>query len=292
MQWQRILIAVELPDGAPCLLQQAAYLARQFHAELLVLHILTAWRYPSGLLERGHELTDRDLRSAAVKQARQQLDQVLHPMLDGLPVTVQVVRGEVAAEIARAARESTAQLVMLSTHHRGLFWQLLSGHVTGRLLHQVDCPVWSDASAPAPLSSAVPFAIRRALCAVDLGAHSLATLREAAQIAQQFGAQLTLLHVAGWSQIDGPGGKTSMPELRQALIAAASQEIEQLQREAGTAVPVLIESGEVITALRRASEGTGSDLLVVGRLPPGGPLDDNGTGLAILRDAPIPVLSV
>jgi hypothetical protein len=44
--------------------------------------------------------------------------------------------------------------------------------------------------------------------------------------------------------------------------------------------------------LNTAAEQAGADVLVIGHLPPGGHLGQNGSGYAIIRESHIPVLSV
>jgi hypothetical protein len=49
---------------------QAAWLARRFHAEMILLHVVTPLSYPAGVLESGHEITARDLHAHIVQRAQ------------------------------------------------------------------------------------------------------------------------------------------------------------------------------------------------------------------------------
>jgi nucleotide-binding universal stress UspA family protein len=289
MQLQRILLALDLPNSSSPLLQQAAYLARHYAAEVVAVHVLTPWRYPAGIFERGHEMIDQDRATPDIQRVQHELEELLHPHLDALPVKTLLIRGQPAQQIARSAREHDAQLIMLSTHRRSVLWQLLSASVTGRLLHETDRPLWTDAAAPAGPVAA--FALRRVLCAVDLGPHSRHTLLYAAQLAADFGAELILVHVTVADQ-GAAGSEGRLSELERELRTAAAQELDQLQRECGTRASVLIDSGDALSVLRRAVEHSGSDLLVIGHLPEESTLGSAGSGVEILRTAPIPVLSV
>jgi nucleotide-binding universal stress UspA family protein len=60
----------------------------------------------------------------------------------------------------------------------------------------------------------------------------------------------------------------------------------------GTKAEVIIDSGNVHEALNRAAEQAKADVLVVGHLPSGGHLGENGSGYGIIRESQIPVLSV
>jgi len=78
------------------------------------------------------------------------------------------------------------------------------------------------------------------------------TLSAALKFAAACDARLTLTHVTPIFELYGPGG--------------------------------------VPRALHRAAQNARSDLLIFGRMPPGGHLGQNGDGLAIVRDSHIPVL--
>jgi nucleotide-binding universal stress UspA family protein len=60
----------------------------------------------------------------------------------------------------------------------------------------------------------------------------------------------------------------------------------------GTKAEVIIDSGNVHELLNRAAEQAKGDLLIIGHLPSGGHLGENGSGYAIIRESQIPVLSV
>src|SRR5580693_9442803 len=84
---QTILVPVVFTDTARHVAQHAAWLARRFHAEVMLLHALTPLSYPAGMLESGHEITARDLHAHVVQRSLNDLEQALQPELDGVPVT-------------------------------------------------------------------------------------------------------------------------------------------------------------------------------------------------------------
>ncbi|MGA8101836.1 MAG: universal stress protein [Candidatus Acidiferrales bacterium] len=117
-------------------------------------------------------------------------------------------------------------------------------------------------------------------------------MSRAAQMAVEFGARLTLVHVTAGVEMYGPGGSHVVPELKEELVGYASKEIAKLQQDLGTKAEVIIDSGDVHRLLNRAAEKSKGDLLVIGRMPSGGHLGANGSGYAIIRESHIPVLSV
>ena len=70
--------------------------------------MVTAPSYPAGVLESGHEITERDLHARIVQRAQADLDQALHPELDGIAVTRVLLRGDPARKIVKMARDVTS----------------------------------------------------------------------------------------------------------------------------------------------------------------------------------------
>ena len=287
---QRILLPVVLADTSRHVVHQAAWLARRLRAEIILLHVVTPLSYPAGLLEGGHEITTRDLHAHIVQRAQEDLDQALGPELEGIAVTRVLLRGDPAHEIVKMARDRNVDLIMMSTHGYGSFYRFLLGSVTAKVLHEIQCPVWTGAhleEAPAR-----EFSIRRVLCSVELNAHSRHTVSLAAEMATAVNATLTLAHITGSVEIYGPGGSHVDPEWKEKLVGFAAEEIAKLQQEAGTKAEVIIDSGNVPDLLNRAAEQTEADVLVIGHIPGRSHLGDNGNGYGIIRASQIPVLSV
>ena len=68
---QKILVPLVFTGNSRHVVQQAAWLARHFHAEVILLHVVTPFSYPAGVFESGHEITARDLQSQIVHEERQ-----------------------------------------------------------------------------------------------------------------------------------------------------------------------------------------------------------------------------
>ena len=290
MLMNKILLPVDLPNIQLRVVHQAAFLARHFHSEIILLHVVTPLSYPAGVLESGHELMARDLQAEVIKRAQTDLDQSLQSELDAIAVKRLLLKGDPARAITQTARDQNVDMIVMSTHGRGAFYRFLLGSVAAKVLHDSDCPVWTDTQPEeAPKRE---FTIRNVLCAVDLSHHSRNTVSRAAQLAAEFGARLTLVHVTASVEIYGPGGSHVLPEWKEALVGYAATEIAKLQQDVGTKAKVIIDSGDVHALLNRAAEQAKSDLLVIGHSPVRGHLGDNGNGYGIIRESHIPVLSV
>jgi nucleotide-binding universal stress UspA family protein len=284
----KILLPVDLQSSSKQVVHQAAVLARHFHSEIVMLHVVTPLSYAAGALEGSYVPASLDdLLKELIRQAQKELDRTLAPELDGLPVKRMLLEGDPASTIVRVARDEKAHLIVMPTHGYGAFRRFLLGSVTAKVLHDSECPVWTGAHLEeAPMRE---FAIRNILCAIDLSQHSCTTVRWAAQLAAEFEAKLTLGHITAGVDAYGPEGHQFGPKWKEVLISSATQRIARLQEETNTRAEVFIDSGDVPTLLSRQAKEGKADLLVVGR-PSHGRL--RATGYGIIRESPIPVLSV
>jgi nucleotide-binding universal stress UspA family protein len=111
----------------------------------------------------------------------------------GLRIDIDLRDGNPAAEIVAAARELSADLVVMGTHGRTAFQRLVMGSVTEAVLRRVACPVLTvPVHAPVPPSSLF---FKRILCAMDFSPASAAAVRYAASLAEEAQGSLLLVHV-------------------------------------------------------------------------------------------------
>jgi nucleotide-binding universal stress UspA family protein len=287
---QRILVPVVLTDTSRHVMHQAAWLARRFHAETILLHVVPPLSYPAGALESGDEITARDLHARIVQRAQMDLDRALPPEFDGIAVTRVLLRGDPAQEIVKTARDRSADLIVMSTHGHGAFYRMLLGSDTAKVLHESHCPVWTGAHLEETPTR--EFSIRHVLCSVDLSPRSSHTASLAAELATAVGATLTLVHITTSVEVWGPGGSHVDPVWKETIRGNAIREIAKLQQDIGTKAEVIIDSGNVPELLSRAAGQTNADVLVIGHSPGRSHLGDNGEGYGIIRESGIPVLSV
>jgi nucleotide-binding universal stress UspA family protein len=157
---KKILFPVDFSDSCLGAARYVEAFAGRFEAEIKLLHVV-------GMGE--HTLAEELLPGR-----RRQLDAFLADELKYFSTERVCVTGDAASEIVDAARRWSPDLVMMPTHRLGSFRRLLIGSVTAKVLHDLDCPVWTSAhveTAP-PLEQ---IHCRRVLCAVDLaeGSRSL-----------------------------------------------------------------------------------------------------------------------
>jgi nucleotide-binding universal stress UspA family protein len=281
---KKILLPLDLEEShlPLVLIHQAAALARHFHAEVLVLHVVRPFTYIAGS-EAAKKLLDEAL---AAHQAIWQKQ--VGSAFDGIPLGRRVLHGDPTREILATAQNESFQLIVMPAHKYGPLEKLLLGSVAAKVIQQSKCPVWvGQLLEEAPEQ---PFAVRNILCSVDLTTHSAGTIRSAQDFANEFGAQLTLAHVTPGTEIYGPGGYHAIPKMRDELIGAAKQRMAEIQKQLGTSAAVYVDSGDVPKVMSRAVQETKADLLVVGSHYHSSGLGNVGYGIMSL--ASIPVLTV
>ena len=79
---KKILLPVDFPLASLDVIHQAATLARHFHAEIVIVHVVTTRSYAAGVPEDSHELADWDLLAVISRQAQKQQDPFLLPELE------------------------------------------------------------------------------------------------------------------------------------------------------------------------------------------------------------------
>jgi nucleotide-binding universal stress UspA family protein len=284
---KKILLPVDFPLASLGVIHQAATLARHFHSEIVILHVMTAQSHAAGVPEDSRELAGWDLLAAIIRQAQNQQDPSLGPDLEGLTIQFKLVNGDVAVAIVQTAQREKADLIMMPSHSF-TFYQFLLGSVTAKVLHGTECPVWTGAHVEG--GPGQEFAIRNILGAVEFGPRADITVSWAAQMAVEFSARLTLANVTASVELWGPGGSYVDQKWKEELVGNASEQMAKLQQDTGVTADVFIGSGDVPTVLSQVAKQTKADLLVNGCYPYGGHLRTHGYG--IICAVPIPVLSV
>ncbi len=281
---KKILLPLDLEETVlpAVVIRQAAALAHHFHSEILVLHVVRPLTYLAGS-GTARELMERDVASEQDK-----LKECFGSELEGLSVRRLVLKGDPTHEILRTVADEKIDLIVMPTHGYGAYEKFLLGSVTAKVLHNGECPVWTGAHVEGVPGQ--PFAIRNVLCAVDFSSHSQKTVRWAQDVANEFGAQLTLAHVTPGVEIYGPGGYHVLTDMKRELVNGAMKQMAKIQQDLGTKAEVFIGSGDVPKVMSQAAKETKADLLVVGSRS----LDRRfgNTAYGIIRESHVPVFSV
>jgi len=284
---RKILLPVDFPLASPAVIHQAGVLARHFKSELVLLHVMTQLSHAAGVPEDPRQLAKWDLLAAIIREGQKRHFDSLGPDFAGLTVRTRFANGDVAQAIVQTAHEEKVDLVMMPSHSF-TFYQFLLGAVTAKVLQGTEIPVWTGAHLEE--SAGQEFAIRSVLCAVEFGPRTAVAVTWAAQVAEEFGAHLTLANVTAGVELWGPGGSYVDQRWKDELVSNASRQMARVQQETGVKAEVFIGSGDLGVVLGDAVKKTKADLLVNGCYPYGGHLRTHGYG--VICAVPIPVLSV
>jgi nucleotide-binding universal stress UspA family protein len=144
-----ILHPTDFSDRAGYAFRVACALARAGGARLVILHVAQPLWTLGGIqgvppvpLEYGREGLEELLRR-------------LQPPDPAVAVEHRLELGDPAAEILRAARECSCDLIVMGTHGRGGLGRLLMGSVAEAVVRQAPCPVLTvrlPLPAPAPVA--------------------------------------------------------------------------------------------------------------------------------------------
>jgi nucleotide-binding universal stress UspA family protein len=277
-------------DFSASCVAMAAYVKRSaalLGAKVTLIHVVDPVSFSAFAL---YSRPMSELAEDYLETARKKLDGFLAQELPADQYERIVTLGDPATEIARIAKADGFNLIIMPTH-AGYFRQKLIGSTTAKVLNDAHCPVLTSTHAqkiaPRPPNH------REWLCAVGLHADSDRVLRFATEGAAQAQAKLSLIHAIQAADPDLPIQMDLKERIRSAETELARSRVDELQRKAGSAVPVRIAIGSVKEALIAATLESDADVLIVGRSSqPGSHGRMRDLTYTLVRDSPFPVVSV
>jgi nucleotide-binding universal stress UspA family protein len=289
VRFDKILFPVDFSDRCRGASQYVKAFAERFGSKVILLHVLESTIGQPGDLDFGGISSSLQWEDRAAR-AKELLDNFLAAEFGSLNVERRLETGDPARTIVRTAHAEEVNLVMLPTHGYGGFRRFILGSVTAKVLHDVNCPVWTGVHLDQPArTDAVEY--RSIVCAVDVTQDNTVALRAAREFAQQYGATLTLAHAVPGSEAFPE--KLLDVELRQHLIRQAREQIATLCEELDIRPDhVCIEGGEVSHVVSACAKHHGADLVIIGRGHHSGFGRLRTHSYAIIRESPCPVISV
>lgn len=134
---KKILVPVDFSKCSRKALQYAIPFARQFQAELTLLHVIP----PVVVLQTPDVGTAQGFIQESTEAAQQGLAELGRSIGDGILTKTLIRNGSPHVEIIDAARELEMDLIILSTHgHTGLSHVLL-GATAEKVVRRAGCPV-------------------------------------------------------------------------------------------------------------------------------------------------------
>lgn len=133
---RRILVPIDFSENARRALHYAISMAAQFGARITLLHVIEPVVYPT---EMAIMVTNEKIAFNASRRHLTEIGQKLVP--DKLRGKILVRGGQSFFEIADAAREMKADLIVLTTHGYTGIKRVLLGGTAERIVRHAPCPV-------------------------------------------------------------------------------------------------------------------------------------------------------
>ena len=191
--FRHILFPTDFSERSRAFRPLVQLVARQFQAKLTVFHAVPV---PSGdygdLAGLFPSMTD-------IAMLEEKIAGVLEEFFPdaeatGIPeLDRETALGDPAVTIGDYARAEGADLIMMATHGRGRFRNLLMGSVASKVLHDAECPVWT-ATHGEDRALLGNLGIKNILAAVDLAPDQIEVVSRSAELAREFGGAVRLLH--------------------------------------------------------------------------------------------------
>lgn len=129
---QKILVPIDFSDCSKKALEYAIPFAKQFGAELKLLHVVE--RYPAV-----PEMAPYDCEN--IEDATRELEKLRKSLGNSVRCSFFVRKGSPQPEIATAARDFDADLIIISTHGRTGLARVFLGSTTEKVVRSAPCPV-------------------------------------------------------------------------------------------------------------------------------------------------------
>jgi nucleotide-binding universal stress UspA family protein len=196
---ERILCPVDFSEGSEKAYDYAYSLALHYQATLYVEHVvpIVDFAYPYCPLPGA---PGGGIYGDLIKDAEKRLHEMLsrHPV-SGIWVERAVDEGFVPDAILSFAKNQNADLIVMGTHGRRGLNRLMMGSATETVLRKASCPVLAVRKPTHdfvdPDRTNEPVHLQRLLVCTDFSNCANAATEYALSLAQEYSAELTLLHV-------------------------------------------------------------------------------------------------
>jgi nucleotide-binding universal stress UspA family protein len=287
MELERILVPFDFSDAAQHAARYAAGLAAHTGAEVTIIHVVPPPQYDYAMTEpSAQQVREFSMRRAAA--ASEELEPALPLLVDGARVRCEIVEGDPADEIASAANSGRFDAVLMSTRGSSAPRRFMIGSVTSKVLHAAELPVITSVhfeSCPSPV------AIRRVICAIDLGSQSRKVLCWGSRAAARFDASLMTVHAA--PALDAHMDEDEANRWKSSATTRIAARIDELQAGLSLNAMPQVFFGPPAQTISMLARNTRADLVVIGR----GVSQDligrlRATAYDIIRQCPCPVVSI
>ncbi|BFU94407.1 MAG: universal stress protein [Nitrospira sp.] len=286
---KQIVFATDFSDCASRAQEYAVFLAKANEAKVCVLHVLES---PSPLLFGSQAATTylEQMQKEGERQLAAIEQQLTHSGLTGVEVRQMV--GIPSEQIKKAAQDIGAEVVVVGTSGRTALDMILLGSTAERVIKDAPCPVLAIPARPETCQTP---SIQHVMAALDFSSPSLDAVEYAIQIANYFGAKMTLVHVLEPIYY-GAEPEHSVEAKWQKWVHWRAQldQLAALVSSFGLATRTMLRGGIPAVSIIDCAKEQGCDLIVMGThgRPRWARLFFGSVAEAVVRQASCPVLTV
>ena len=251
VHFRNILFATDFSEYSQQALPYVTSLAGKFGSNVYLYHVVT----PSQLLIGAPEAAPY-LYGVLDKTSREELTGMVHlPELKGLKTKAILANGMLEDELLKASNENQIDLIVLGTHGRTGIRRLVLGSAAEQICRIATCPVLTVG--PDTVLNKRPM-FRRILVPTDFSEESTEILPYVLDIAREYGAAITFLHVIPLDAAVNINARLLAEDARRTLKKAFAREC------ADHTPQFLIEFGHPAEAILRAAMENKADLIAMG----------------------------
>jgi nucleotide-binding universal stress UspA family protein len=278
---KNILLATDFSPVSGMAVKYAQAIARRHASRVHTIHVTAPDSY---------HLLDPDAFAITFNGSTTQAEnipEVLHSLLEGLPSETPLQQGTIWKVISDVVERNEIDLLVLASHGRHGISRMVLGSVAEDVFRNVSCPVLTVGPDVRPCHRR-EIRIKNVLLATHFENGSTAPMY-AAQVCNEFGAELTLLHVAEGHHDAADVEATR--ELSQRLYSVVLAEAGLWRQPA-----CVIRYGLPWAQILEVAKGTGADLIILGaRHPEPAKINSHlpwATAARVIAEAHCPVLTV
>jgi nucleotide-binding universal stress UspA family protein len=219
-----ILCPIDFSEFSVRAYRYALSLAEHYRAKVVALHVLELWRYPSAGFAASAALYD-EFCQAVHESAKEKLKEFVKNHTDNeVQPELLVHQGTAPDSILSFSQVQKADVIVMGTHGQRGYDRLMLGSVTDRVMRRATCPVLVVSNPPPDDTAAGKqrhhvHRLNRILFCTDFSENSERALSYAISAAEEYDAELTLLHVL--EEVPSPAKKEK-------AIAAATAQLDKL----------------------------------------------------------------
>jgi nucleotide-binding universal stress UspA family protein len=257
---ERILCPIDFSEFSARAYAYASSLAHHYSAKLFVQYVVEQWQHPSLNFAVSADVYERYCTELLV-QGTEQLQKFLHcHKKHGVEPRCIASQGTAADSILSFAKEQAIDLIVIGAHVIHGFERLMLGSVTERVLRMAECPVLAVPELPAETVTLATeqgdVKLDKIIACADFSDSSLSAFEYAISVAQEYDANLILVHV---SQSDSKSGFADDPADK----CRRMDKLVTTQSKPASKITTLVKVGRAYQEISQLARDSGADLVIM-----------------------------